>query len=316
DGSGNPKQIIGRQGFGPGEFGSWIIPYITETGFITGIIPESGGSSYNLFSPDYKFIERKNMQFSELDKQWKKEHGLSTVLYDGVYSYSQEERLICSKALGKPEGKSEKWYYVIAYQNKGDTKVISVQEDPLNTSPSIKEDGVFLFHLLPDRKFVYTNSHINRSFKDGNWYYSLFVYDLKTHEQKEIKRFYNPVSIPDSVIYRTTEYPENLPEYFLESLKKEERTRREKLEAIKVYAPLHHIITDGTLIFALTWEYDKEKGCIVEIIDSITGKYLRSAYFPFIPDFLKNGYAYRLKTGSDIFPEVEKYKVNPAVYSK
>jgi len=92
--------------------------------------------------------------------------------------------------------------------------------------------------------------------------------------------------------------------------------RRRKIEGFKIYAPLQRIITDNYFIFAVTYEYNEGKGYLVDIFNSSSREYLRSAYFPFIPDFLKNGYAYRLKTGSDIFPEVEKYKVNPAVYGK
>ena len=307
DSSGNPKRIIGRPGQGPGEFGPLVFPYISETGYITVINPMNN-PHYNLFKPDYSFVERKNLQNSELHKKLKQTHNWQHAYFNMIFSYSPEEKLIFTQADGKRE--DEKSYYAIIYQKGEHITTIANYEGEDFSEASRISNGSLKFTLLPGRKIVYMHTGEHRYKENDSWYYSMFIHDLKTHEQEEIKRLYSPVTIPDSVIY-----PDFLQE--LSGAQKEfYKEQSKKLKKAGVYPPVQVLSSDGYFLFAVTYEYHMKKGYVVDVFDGNSKQYLSSIYFPFIPAIIKNGYAYRLKTGSDIFPEVEKYKVNPAVYGK
>ena len=291
DSSGNPKRIIGRPGEGPGEFIKGMLkPSITESGYLTVLSGQLYGKC-SLFAPDYTFLSDENLVNSDLRKILLNEYNGNQMFFNGIYYYSPDERIIHLQVWGSGKQKSNQfhWYWKITYQKDGQLTSIADYE---NLGEPLHIGGYLLFSLLPDKKIIYTNTRKHKYKEIGSWYYSMFVYDLKNRNQKEIKRKYNPVTIPDAIL------------------------RRRKIEGFKIYAPLQRIITDNYFIFAVTYEYNEGKGYLVDIFNSSSREYLRSAYFPFIPAVIKNGYAYRLKTGSDIFPEVEKYKVNPAVYGR
>jgi hypothetical protein len=140
-----------------------------------------------------------------------------------------------------------------------------------------------------------------------------------------IKREYTPAAIPDSIIHpekksgyngdrvlatlRTSEGLVNVTQ------KEYDQKKTELLKELKVYPGIQSIFDDGNLLFVQTYNYEKNKGWLVDIFNSTTGTYLRSAYFPFIP-VIKNGYAYRSVLSADEFPYIEKYKINPAIYGK
>jgi len=310
DSSGNPKRIIGRPGQGPGEFGRLVFPCISETGYITVINPMNN-PHYNLFKPDYSFVERKNLQNSELHKKLKQTHNWYHAYFNMIFSYSPEEKLIYTQADGKLEGNVQKSYFAIIYQKGEHITTIANYESEDWLEASYISNGSLEFTLLPGRKIVYMHTGEHRYKENDSWYYSMFIHDLKTHEQEEIKRLYSPVTIPDSVIYPKENTFEGMTD--AEKLYKE---RSKKLKKAGVYSPVQALSSDGDFLFAVTYEYHMKKGYVVDVFDVNSKQYLRSIYFPFISSAIKNGYAYRLKTGSDIFPEVEKYKVNPAVYGK
>jgi hypothetical protein len=136
-----------------------------------------------------------------------------------------------------------------------------------------------------------------------------------------IKREYTPAAIPDSIIH-----PEKKPGYNGDrvvssigrvdiTLKEYDQYKTELLKELKVYPGIQSIFYDGNLLFVQTYNYEKNKGWLVDIFNGTTGAYLRSAYFPFIP-VIKDGYAYRSVRSADEFPYIEKYKINPAIYGK
>ncbi|MCH8287057.1 hypothetical protein IIB79_11120, partial [candidate division KSB1 bacterium] len=102
------------------------------------------------------------------------------------------------------------------------------------------------------------------------------------------------------------------------------KERIRALEELAVYPAVYNIMSDNETVFVFTFEYDKEKGRLVDIFDGIKGEYIRSAYFPaWVANptardrsFLRNGYVYRLLTPPNDFAVVEKYKIDPKVYGK
>ncbi|MFC1554431.1 hypothetical protein ACFL7D_07345 [candidate division KSB1 bacterium] len=54
----------------------------------------------------------------------------------------------------------------------------------------------------------------------------------------------------------------------------------------------------------------------VDVIVTVSGGYLSSFKMDFVPDQIREGYVYRIKRGKDIFPVVEKYRLDLVVYGK
>jgi hypothetical protein len=53
----------------------------------------------------------------------------------------------------------------------------------------------------------------------------------------------------------------------------------------------------------------------VDIVSASSGQLVAEAEFSCVPDVIKDGRAYRLKTSADAFPRVECYRIDPAVYT-
>ena len=305
DSTGNPKQIIGGPGEGPGEFDRFVYLYITETGFIT--VRNLRGGTYNLFAPDYSFIERKNITINKLLADLKERNGWSQALYNSIYSYSPEEKVIFSQ-VWKDQDKNRAIIYLSNTESKLITEAIHydlIRPKGPGSEQTLK--GSLFMSLLPGYRVIYTDTAEDRSSENGKSYYSLHIYNLRNKNSKEIKRFYEPIAIPESVIYQKSRFG---AEY--------DKIKSETLESIGIYPPLKNLLTDGDFIFAITYSYVESKGYFVDIFDGSTGNYLRSAYFQLEDGyvFFKNGYAYRIKRGNDIFPVVEKYRIDSRVYRK
>ncbi|KPK96265.1 hypothetical protein AMJ80_01035 [bacterium SM23_31] len=317
DSDGNPKKIIGGRGQGPGEFEQIPFPFITETGYISADTDISH-FKYNIFAPDYSFVERKNLQFSGLKEKLMEDNDWIDVRFNPVLYYSNEELLLYTMANEEIKGKIMSLIYALVYQNDKDVTTLYAAKHPIEKREIFSERGGLFFGLLKDRRIAYTYAAEHKAFENGTWIYSMFVYDLKTHDQAEIKKTYIPVAIPDSVIHRKV----NIPEFFKEGSRnlifEKEKERSKMLEELKAYPAVQNLMTDGDFIFAFTFEYEKGKGRIVDIFDSKTGKYLRSAYFSIIPEVIKNGYIYKFNDWlrDNEFPKVEKYKIVSAVYEK
>ena len=330
DNDGNPKKIIGRPGQGPGEFKGFPGAYVMENGIISVTDFDKSSGRVILYNPDYSFIDTKDFKNNALYKNLAKEKGWGEILFTGMYGYSKDDILVFTQSFSGGIGDERKYYYLTLHQQGEniDTIVESLDENTFNAgkfSVAIFEKGRLVSAILPGRKVAYSETHKDKILENGTWYYFIHIYDLDTQERKQIKRPYNPVAIPDSVIHpplkegydgdriiggRVT--PEGKITF---TAKERDKKRSELLKELGIYPAIQGLFSDGNLLFAKTYEYVKGKGYVYEIFDIETGSYLRSAYFPFNA-VLKNGYAYRILKGSDIFPVVEKYKVNPAVYGK
>lgn len=310
DGSGIPKRIIGRPGPGPGEFGRYITPAITETGYLT---VKNDFDNYNLYAPDYTFIESKSLIRTDFIRKMREEHNLTGLRITSIYAYSPEEIIMSANAMMVDDDLS---YWVIIHQKSGNTNLVAHYEDKSvvdsnpRWSPMI-EYGELQMAFLPGRKIVYANTGEDKTFENEMWYYHIYIYDLETGEQSEIKREYIPMTLPDSVIYKKTSM-------YRGPLRGEDflKMQSNKYKEIGVYGTFRELMTDGNYIFAIKFETYKDKGLVTDILDASSGEYLHTVYFPFIPDVIHDWYAYRIKQGPTIFPVVEKYKLDPAVYGK
>ena len=110
--------------------------------------------------------------------------------------------------------------------------------------------------------------------------------------------------------------PSDFKSEYIAALKKENESRSKALEKLKYYAPIRGLASDGDYIFAYTYQYDKDKKYTADVFKSSEGKYICSVYLPYIFTEFKDGYAYRIKSSADEYPQVEKYRIDPQVYGK
>jgi hypothetical protein len=321
---GKPKKIIGRQGQGPGEFEGFPSPNILENGNIIAIDIFIG--KYSIFNTNYSFVETKNLRNNPLLNNFFKEKGWGGLLYNSIYPYSSDNIFIYTKSLGPINSNNKRFeYFLILYQKgeKIETVVESAQERlEYKGYPLGIPSGGLIYKLLPDKKVVYSETHKDKINENGKWFYIIYEYDLNTQQRRVlIKNEYTPVAFPDSILhpekqrgYKGDDIVARNPSYSV-TRKEMDQKSTELMEKLKVYPGIFSIFYDRDLLFVRTYKFIKNKGWLVDIFDSTTGKYLRSAYFPFIP-VIKDGYAYRSVLSADEFPYIEKYKIDPAIYGK
>jgi len=142
------------------------------------------------------------------------------------------------------------------------------------------------------------------------------VYDLNTGEWEYIKQDYTPVAIPDSVIYNRATIRESWSEATKTQVRQQNKEEIALLKEIKVYPPVMRLMSDNNCIFVFTNDIPMGPDAVIEVIDCDSGKRLSKSYFPFVPDAIQNGFAYRIAKNDDGFYIIEKYKIDPAVYGK
>lgn len=178
DKNGNPKQIIGGPGEGPGEFTKGMLRLsTTESGYLT-VLSGQWYEKCSIFTPDYTFLSDENLMNSYLRKKLLDEYNGNQMFFNGIYYYSPDERIIHSQVWGSGKRKSNQfhWYWKITYQKDGQLTSIADYE---NMGEPLLIGGYLLFSLLPEKKIIYTNTRKHKYKENGSWYYSMFVYDLK-----------------------------------------------------------------------------------------------------------------------------------------
>ena len=305
--NGKEKAIIGRPGQGPGEFEVVCGITISSTGFLTVI---DNRQYLHIFSPNYDFLDKINIQFSHILKDFFYERELSSNSpIQKAYSIDATKRIIGYSTLkiddierisegivfDCPDTLIEVAYYDVEgrfklYQRS--SEVIVHYKTPFS--------GEFCWDILPDNRVVYTDTDIDKSNYPENTYYILHIKSYDTFETTQISYSYVPVETPYTA--KNNNY----------------------------YPPLQGLLTDRNFIFAFTYLKNDEGEFLVDLFDANTCEHISSAYFPFVPTemelqlnqlackIIKNGYAYKFNDWrkNDEFPKVEKYRIDPAVYGK
>jgi len=306
---GEPKKIVGGPGQGPGEFSKQIVNIlIADNGYITAA-SYSDFRMLNIFTPDYSFVEMIRFENNPLIKKLSAEAFDRRFIVESVYSYGPDEFLVSLAWASKIDESTAAFYYI----QGGESFLIQEFKNKVGKN----ELKSAQYYLLSNKRILYIDPELFKEKRGDDWYYILHIYDLKTHETTQIERQYVPVRIPDSLmVYKEPKFPPTVSERLKNNIIKSEKEHIEELKKKKVYDPIRKVFTDNDLIFVVTNIKVAGKGYVVEIIDADSGEYLRSAFFDFFPPIIKNGYVYRLMSGGNIFPYIEKYRINPAVYGK
>jgi len=323
DTDGRPKKIVGRKGQGPGEFSSTPYPYISEDRYIVVSIPQG----FQIFGTQYELIEQKDINKSKLIEKLKADFKCEYLGYSTMYTYNDKTDILIGSGYSHLKDKREiKTVYFIV-KTRGDEYSIIYKSEEV-TSPdniTVSEAGGFLYTMLTDYRIAYSYPKEHTLFENEKWYYRIIIHNFKTGETSEIKHQYIPVAIPDSVINPKIDIDydkmyegvssEKRSAYIAEN-KKYYESRSKALEKLKYYAPIQELASDGNYIFAYTYQYDKDKKYVADVFKASEGKYICSVYLPYIFTDFKDGYAYRIKSSEDEYPQVEKYRIDPKVYGK
>lgn len=313
DYSGKPKTILGGPGQGPGEFGPESVSFsftISPQGYITEMHKQMINIFYNIFRQDHSLMESRasfdNPLFNKYREELKKGWTSFTTLI------ALDESHFVYSTYGPIDGSRR---YTLDYVKPEDD--ITVASHKIEWGRTIVPDVSFFFwELLSDEKLVYTCSETDVVMNDNNAEYILNLFSLETGRTSKMSHFFIP-----------GEYPEAYKEEILNRFKDEaERMRlpvdertpaaKETLKKTRFKAPISGLLTDGVYIFVFRTTKNKSGEIMTDVFDSNRGKYIVSAYFPFIPSYIKNEHAYMIDSPANEFPTVKKYKINPAVYGK
>jgi len=101
---------------------------------------------------------------------------------------------------------------------------------------------------------------------------------------------------------------------------------REIMQDTEFYPPLKALRSDRGVLFGFHFAPTDSAGRdfededletephLVDIIDLSTGRLAARAEFPFLPEVIRDGRAYRLYTPVDDFPAVHTYRISESLY--
>ncbi|KPK89352.1 hypothetical protein AMJ80_09920 [bacterium SM23_31] len=314
DENGTPKTIIGGPGEGPGEFRMLMDIGISPSGYIAAGTP----TEYNLFSPKNEFIRKYDILRSPISKILVSENVNIPASTSRLYMISKNEFVLTGSGSKRTEDDPEASYRVLVHVLDDSVSVLAeykdVQRIVVDEIPTtIQLLGDFQWGLLSGNRVVFTHSAYDKRDEQNNSYYILNVVSLDTGERTDFSTAYEKTEIADSIIAKQRWRGISAMDTDREKLNK---IVRDKVKELKYFPPIMNILTDNKYVFAFLYHNNYESESIAHVIDVNSGKHISTIHLPFVPIQIKNGYAYRIKSGPDIFPVVEKYKINPAVYGK
>ncbi|KPK96315.1 hypothetical protein AMJ80_00760 [bacterium SM23_31] len=308
DKNGEPKIIFGGPGQGPGEFyGATYWQTISSTGYLL----VSGQNWFVVFSPNNKFI--KNIRYTNNpvlnrlleENDWRSSSlGTTYVIDDSHFLTSVTTRDNSDESL-YPEHE-----LLVYLKEDNPVEIARYQSSRILTSMGllpVSFRGSLLFNPIHDNSAVYSHSEFDKFEENNRSFYTLNIISFDNNIKRQITCPYKPVKIPQSQKEEAKRFIPEIPG--TEKLIKE-------IDKAEYYPPLRKLLVDRDFIFAFTNMKNDEEYILTDVLDASVGKYLVSAYFPFIPSTIKDGYAYIIGKNDEGFDVVEKYKVSPAVYGK
>ena len=339
DENGNEKKIFGGVGQGPGEFSRGHAPYLGPEGYLIVVDASFSGRSsgtyysgsrlddfYNLFSPDYTFIKKERFGNSIRMEEYLKTKDLNV---ENVYNIRKiiaintTEKVYEIAMKDKLTGSDITNYSVILYEN-ADAVVPLLQTRLIDIFPTgislPKRLGELHWELLPDRRVIYLDANEDTYKKRTGSFYTIHLLSLDGSEVKQITHKFTPVEYPES-LKNPPKYERAIDPEYKGVFESSQKRREQKAQAIrdkKYYPSIERMKIDGSYAFMFTYNENSDEEILTDVFDLEAGKYITSVYFPFIPADIKDGYAYKISDyyQTKEFPEIEKYRIDPAVYGK
>jgi len=314
------ERIIGRRGWGPGEFESDPDLYLGPSGFLMILSGSDRIGYYNFYSPEYKFIEKRrilnnkslNNYLISKDPKLKKSSGVSRISPLNESEWIYEAHF--------PGFINNQEYIALVYKNDNNIIEIFNIKNPRKFTASngfIYSTGVtgyFSWFLILDRKLMYFNTDDDKHDEQLGSFYTIQVISLDTFEDKQITREFTPVAFnkdieKDVLVFAKWSTGENR--------KKQENSLKELAQLYlkrKYYVSVEYVIVDRHYAFVYNSHFVSDRGYSADVFDLNEGKFIKQVIFPTKLLTIKNGYAYDLALDKNGFYEIRKYKLNPIVY--
>lgn len=327
DKNGKGKKIIGRRGQGPGEFANNPILSISPKGYLTAY--EFGRIEYyTIYSPDYKFINKKRIFSSYLisEYDWLNNQGIDPKSRVSVYNiiYLDSSARIFYLYLRNDNVSRDILLYeddnrdapVILNHKTGDIK--NITKNLISSLTAVR----FKWGFLPDNRIFYCQNNEYEYNEKTGWEYTFHIVSLDNFEDKTLTRKFKPVPYSKSFLESVVSVSVNLKKFGKE-FEKERKKIQKALKENKYWPPVQWIMFDGNYVFFILFNEDTKGNNLIEVYDVDTNKFISSFYAPWMdvnlpntPNRINNGYAYNVETDEDGFYVICKYKINPAVYGK
>ncbi|MFC1555509.1 hypothetical protein ACFL67_00340 [candidate division KSB1 bacterium] len=310
DQQGHPLRIVGRQGYGPGEFDRASFPVFSNTGFLSVI----GGDLFgilHILDKDLNFVSKRDLlNYRELRSFFNAQNYLQPI-FPKIYCYSQRKLI----------------YQFSSYRMKEDQRIIEnglIYEDPdtiytiyANESSDIlqletyeyagQDIGGLYWAVLEDNRIVYIDAALYRDKYKRETEYVLTIVDPATSEKKTISQKCVQIQFADSLFERT-------PPSLLGKRDIEKNFNQIRSE-FQYIAPVSKLLTDQNILFVDRADF-RESRSFFDVFDMNNDIYIYSVIFSCKPDIIRNGFAYCLTKDANSIPIVEKYSIDPIVYGR
>jgi hypothetical protein len=307
---------------------------VGPTGFMTivdGLPPVLG----YLISPDFTCIRIQEYPYPSPWADLVAERDLNMRDYPSTSITISEEVIVFTVDGGKRRGRgqrgtSERWSALLL-EDHGTYHLIAAYPDVgvISTGPGtgfgFPDFGRLLYQILSSDRIVYTHGAHDRTGYGDQAAFTLHIRSLDDQTQTDITHPYEPVTITAEELIETMlsisggtfdpDDPENRERY---------RTFYEKVEEYPFKSPVRDIFTDGQYIFVLTYSRDDAGGILTYVFDAGTCSHKCTTVVPWPRDRewrlsgIRNGYAYAVIDWMGVGgpPGVERYRVNPGIYSR
>jgi len=282
----------------------------------------------NVYAPDGEFLDRINYRSDDPYRGYLRDAGFTFTMMNEVIALDSERILIDLFALDNTLPGPFVGTAQILYATKDSLVVLcryidheSVKSDENSTNDAAFQ-GDLIWSLLNADHILYTETFADRLEGDGESVYRLIVLDLATLSTDTLTVPWIPEPIPPGVKTMEPFYSE-----FLDTQFDVDPVIKDILDDTRFYPPLKALRTDRGVIFGFHYsptdsverDFEDEdlevEPHLVDIIDLETGRLLARAEFPFLPEVIRDGRAYRLYTPVDDFPAVHVYRIDPRLYS-
>lgn len=312
DSEGKPIKIVGRKGQGPNEFETY---YLDPTNSLTGTIASrsDNGTGYNIYDNELNFIEKITFVDNKTIEELANSNNFRRITLQKMYQFSEDYRIFYfSGSITETDGNIGYDYRGLIKEKMGEFEIIYKSKFPAfirtkSMGMSLPYQGSVLYDVLPEEKMVYINVRDYSTSPEGQSEYTLNIIDKNGEIVNKITHQFARVSLPDSLPSYYYRMGDRMPKEMFDGTKS-------LLKKDPFYKTLDKLLIDGNIIYAFTFSKNSDDATLADVFDAEEGKYLRSAYFSVIPQAIKNGKAYRIKSGQDAFPVVEVYTIDPRVY--
>jgi hypothetical protein len=333
---GRPKERLGGQGQGPGEFQEILAPFIGPAGFLA---VKDGFARYNLYGPDLSYLSRFSGSADEDLRDYVREQSLTFSYVTNLCPLDTTRRICALFARNRDLRGKFPVFNILVYQDGSSLRELVKHHslaEVLNDRGGSTDSpylGGFHWSLLSKDRLVHAQTHQGTAENGPASTYALHVLDLEGGTGTVIEVEYEPEILPDGLRELTTYRNPRInltiePPPVLQAL----------LDDVRFFPAFQALRTDGDLVFLFRFNpvnerlersileaemsgaeipegiYSRFEPYAVDIVSLSSGRLIVRAEFTCIPDVIKAGRAYRLNTRTDAFPKVECYVIDPAVY--